>query len=418
MTARSSRRLTLAVAVLALLPLWGATAAMQQAAKRPIQLEDIIAWKTASANVVSADGQWYGYRYAPQEGDAEVVIRRIHGDRKELRFPIGELPQPTDGGGGGRGAATGGGSSLAFSQDGRFVAFTTYPTRQAAQRLRRQRRPIQSSVTIVALASGEKHEYPRIRRFAFSGESSTWIALHRFGAEPGPGGGAPAAAASGRGGPAVGGAAVERPRGSDLILRELATGAEINVGNVGEFSFRRDGRLLAIAIDAQDKVGNGLEVRDMTTGVLSPLDSGGASYERISWSEKGEAVAVLKGLDDKAYRDKLYSVVGVTDVASASPHKVVFDPATDSSVPKGFSISPDREPQWTDDLQALFFGLREPRKKDAVTGADEIGDLPAVADAPAGDTAANADEKVDLVLWHYKDPRLQTQQEVQESRDR
>jgi dienelactone hydrolase len=418
MTARSARRFTLAVAVLALVPLLGTPAALQQAAKRPIQLEDIIAWKSASANAVSADGQWYGYRYAPQEGDAEVVVRRIHGDKKELRFPIGELPQPADGGGGGRGGAIGGGSSLAFSEDGKFVAFTTYPTRPAAQRLRRQRRPIQSSVTIVALASGEKHEYPRIRRFAFSGESSTWIALHRFGAEPGPGSAAPPAAAAGRGGPAAGGAAAERPRGSDLILRELATGAEINVGNVAEFSFRRDGRLLAIAIDAQDKIGNGLEVRDMTTGVLSPLDSGGASYERISWSEKGDAVAVLKGVDDKAYRDKLYSVVGVTDVATASPRKVVFDPAADSSVPKGFSISPDRDPQWTDDLQALFFGLREPRKKDGAAGADEIGDLPAAAEAPAGDAAATADDKVDLVLWHYKDPRLQTQQEVQESRDR
>jgi len=418
MTARRSRRLTLAVAVLALMPLLGATAAMQQAAKRPIQLEDIIAWKSASANVVSADGQWYGYRYAPQEGDAEVVVRRIHGDKKELRFPIGELPQPADGGGGGRGGAIGGGSSLAFSEDGKFVAFTTYPARQAAQRLRRQRRPIQSSVMIVALASGEKHEYPKIRRFAFSGESSTWIALHRFGAEPAPSGAAPTVGAGGRGGTGAGSAGPERPRGSDLILRELVTGAEINVGNVAEFSFRRDGRLLAIAIDAQDKIGNGLEVRDMTTGVLSPLDSGSASYERISWSEKGDAIAVLKGVDDKAYRDKLYSVVGVTDVATASPRKVVFDPANDSSVPKGFSISPDREPQWTDDLQALFFGLREPRKKDEVAGADEVGDLPAAADAPAADTAANAEEKVDLVLWHYKDPRLQTQQEVQESRDR
>jgi dipeptidyl aminopeptidase/acylaminoacyl peptidase len=417
----SGRRLLLALAVLALIPLLGATAAMQQAAKRPIQLEDIIAWKSASANVMSADGQWYGYRYAPQEGDAEVVVRKIHGDNKERRFPIGELPQAVDGGGG-RGGAIGNGSSLAFSEDGKFVAFLTYPSRQAAQRLRRQRRPLQSGVTVVNLATGDKHEYSKVRRFAFSGESPQWIALHRYGADlPAGPGQAPAAAAGGRGGPAVpGGGAPERPRGSDLILRELATGAEINVGNVSEFSFRRDGRLLAVAIDAQDKVGNGLEVRDMTTGVLSPLDNGGASYERITWSEKGDAIAVLKGTDDRAYRDKLYSVVGVTDVASATPHKVVFDPAADASVPKGFSASPDREPQWTDDLQAIFFGLREPRKKDVAPGADaESGDLPAAAEAPpAADNAASPDDKVDLVLWHYKDPRLQTQQEVQESRDR
>jgi len=420
---RSERGLPLAIAVLALVPLFGAAAATQQPAKRPIQLEDIIAWKSPSANAVSADGQWYGYRYAPQEGDAEVVVKRIHGDKKELRFPIGELPQAADaGGGGGRGGAIGGGTNLAFSDDGRFVAFTTYPTRQAAQRLRRQRRPIQSSVTIVNLATADKHEYPNIRRFAFAGESSTWIALHRYGAEPAPGLGATAAPVGGRGGPAAGGpAALERPRGSDLILRELATGAEINVGNVSEFSFRRDGRLLAIAIDAQDKVGNGLEIRDMTTGVMSSLDSGNASYERITWSEKGDGVAVLKGVDDRAYRDKLYSVVGVTGVATASPHKITFDPATDSSVPKGFSVSPDREPQWTDDLQAIFFGLREPHKKDAAPGDDETGDDLPAGEPPAPDAAATAttpDDKVDLVLWHYKDPRLQTQQEVQEARDR
>ena len=45
--------------------------------------------------------------------------------------------------------------------------------------------------------------------------------------------------------------------------------------------------------------------------------------------------------------------------------------------------------------------------------------LPAGGDGAAnGRTPANNEDKVDLVLWHYKDPRLQTQQEVQEARDR
>ena len=64
----------------------------------------------------------------------------------------------------------------------------TYPSKQAAQRLRRQRRPIQSSVTVVNLATGEKKEYPRIRRYSFSGEHAGWIALHRYGPDaPGQG---------------------------------------------------------------------------------------------------------------------------------------------------------------------------------------------------------------------------------------
>src|SRR6185503_14397341 len=216
----------------------------------------------------------------------------------------------------------------------------------------------------------------------------------------------------------------ERPRGTDLLLRDLPNGLELNVGNVSDFSFRKDGKLLALAIDAQDKAGNGLQLRDMITGAVSALDSGNASYERITWSDKGDALAVLKGTEDRAYRDKFYAVVGVTDITSATPKKVVFDPAADASVPKGMSISPNRDPLWTDDLEALLFGLYEPRHKDGVDDTDTAPDADA---APGGGDpnrnadasgSGNNDEKVDLVLWHYKDPRLQTQQEVQEARDR
>src|SRR5215207_3928060 len=201
-------RFLLALTVLALSPLLGPAAAMQQAAKRPIEVEDVIAWKAIGTPVLSRNGQWFAYRLAPQEGDAEIVLKRV-GAEKEWRFPAGEQPQ-AEGGGRGGGAPV---STLAFSEDGKWAAFTTYPTRAAAQRLRRQRRPIQSSVALVNLATGEKKDFPRIRRFAFSGESSAWIALHRFGPEA-PGGsatgtnaGAAAAAGGGRAGGGSGAAA-------------------------------------------------------------------------------------------------------------------------------------------------------------------------------------------------------------------
>ena len=419
-----SRRpqLLIAIAALVIAPLFGSPASTQPAPKRPVDVEDVIAWKTLGTPVLSNDGQWFGYRLAPQEGDAEVVVKAVRSD-KTMRFPIGEVAA---GAGGGRGGPAGATSALAFSDDGTWAAFTTYPNHQAALRLKRQRRPIQSSVMVVNLASGEKKEYPKIRRFAFSGESSGWIALQRYGADAPAGGAGAAAAPAGRGAAAGGaGGASERARGTDLILRDLAQGTELNVGNVGDFSFRKDGKLLVFAIDAQDKAGNGLQLRDMTTGAVSALDSGNASYERITWSDKGDALAVLKGADDRAYRDKLYSVVGITGLAagaSAAPKKVIFDPAADATVPKGFSVSPNRDPQWTDDLEALFFGLYEPRHKDGTddTSTDGADGGPAAADAPnaGGQAAPAAEDKVDLVLWHYKDPRLQTQQEVQEARDR
>jgi dipeptidyl aminopeptidase/acylaminoacyl peptidase len=427
MRATRRRLIVVVAAALAVVPMFGPTATMEQAVQsgKPLAVQDVINWKAIGATVVSNDGQWFAYRLAPGEGDAQVVVKRTQGtaDAKPMTFEVGEPPAAGAAGGGRGGDAAGPSASVDFSEDSKWIAFTTYPSRREAQRLRRLRRPVQSGVTIVNLATGEKREYARIRRFAFSGDASTWIALQRQPAQATPGAGAPAAAAPP---PAAGGPAAERPRGTDLILRELASGQELNVGNVADFTFSRDGNLLAWTIDAQDRVGNGVQLRDMTKGTVSVLDSGAASYERLVWTEKGDGLSVLKGTDDRALRDKRYSVLGFTGFnAGGGVQKVAFDPATDQSFPAGLTISPNRNPQWTEDLQAITFGIHMPRKRDGVEPADTDGARDAEDAAPQrqggpgdGANAANADEKVDLVLWHWLDRRLQSQQEVQETGDR
>src|SRR5262245_21530639 len=120
-----SRRLVLTIALAALVPLVGPAASMQQSAsRRPIELQDIINWKSIGATTVANDGQWFAYRIAPGEGDARVVVRSTR-TGKETTFEIGE---PGGGGaeGGGRGGAAaggGGGASLDFSEDSKWVAF-------------------------------------------------------------------------------------------------------------------------------------------------------------------------------------------------------------------------------------------------------------------------------------------------------
>lgn len=68
-------RLLLASAVLVIAPLFGPAASMQQAPKRPIEVEDVVSWKNLGSTVLSNDGQCFGYRLTPQEGDAEVIVR-------------------------------------------------------------------------------------------------------------------------------------------------------------------------------------------------------------------------------------------------------------------------------------------------------------------------------------------------------
>ena len=128
------------------------------------------------------------------------------------------------------GPGPGGGSALEFSDDSKWVAFTTYPTRAEAQRLRRQRRPVQSGVTIVNLATGEKKrvsEDPPLRVLGrrrrrgsrcIARRRSRRRVRRRRSRGAGGGGGRGGGAGAARRRPS------DRPRGTDLILRELATG--------------------------------------------------------------------------------------------------------------------------------------------------------------------------------------------------
>ena len=371
-------------------------------ATRALALDDILAWKSIGSAVVSNDGRWFGYRLSPTEGDGQIVIRSTEGD-KEMRFPAGEIPPPPDEAPAGPPPAPP--RLVVFSDDSRWAAYTIYPAARDARQLRRQNRPVQNKAAIVNLETGDKIEIDRVKRFAFAGERAGGIALHRYGPADGP----PASASGGAARPP------DRPKGSDLILRELETGAELNIGNVSDFAFDKRGRSLAWTIDAQDKVGNGLLVRNMENGVVTTVDSGSASFERPTWTESGNALAAVKGTEDRRYRDKLYTVIGYSGVDSPSPRKVVFKlPDTLD----GFTISPNRNPAWTDDLTAILFGIHEPRR---ASGAER--DAPASGDAPpadraAADPSANEPDLPTLTLWHYRDPRLQSQQQVQETRDR
>src|SRR5262249_23149630 len=87
----------------------------------------------------------------------------------------------------------------------------------------------------VRIARRTRHDFEKVRRFVSSPKGTGWLALHMSPS------GAPAAPAAPLtlprpGAPADEGAADKSP-GADLILRELATGQEISIGNVADFAF-------------------------------------------------------------------------------------------------------------------------------------------------------------------------------------
>jgi len=381
---------------------------------RPLTTADIQAWKSIRAQSLSNDGNWFAYQLAPNDGDAEVVLRSTR-ESKEHRFQIGETPAPV----GGPPGAAAAGAPLVIAPTSKFVAFTVYPTAKDAKRLKAQRRPLYNKVALVNVTTGEKKEFDKVRRFAFSGEQAGWLAMQAYPAE----GGAPAGPA-----PAAGGAAATpRVEGTDLLLYNLTTGEMVNVGNVAEFAFDDSGEFLAYTIDARDRLGNGVQLRNMKTDVVKALDSDRSLYRRLAWADSGPALAVLRGVPDSAAKDTVYSLVAFSNVAKSAPSKSVVDMKS-SGVPSGMVISADRAPRWAEDFSVVYFGLKEAKKKQPTTPmlADAAANRPSVvqAGAPGAGGAVNQpnvpadDENSSLILWHWKDPRLQSQQIVQEQADK
>jgi dipeptidyl aminopeptidase/acylaminoacyl peptidase len=432
-----------AVILIAFAPVAGAQqAATAQGPTRQMQPADLKAWKTIRQPVLSNDGKWFAYVLAPNEGDGTVIVRSTGADGKEMKFPIGDA----SGAGGGRGgpaAGPGAGAGgLSISGDSRWVAFTIYPA--AATTTGRGGRgrgaaaaqgapaagaqaaaPAANKMALVNLATGEKKEFDKVRSFAFNGDKPTYVAMHGYPDQSGAAGGRGAIGTPG----AAPAAAAGRPEGTDLVLYNLSTGDAVNVGNVAEFGFDETGEWLAYAVDARDEIGNGVQLRNMRTDVVRAIDSDHALYRHLVWADSVPALAVLRGEPDSLTRDTLFSVVSFTNITVPSPRKTVFDPKQHAEFPAGMKVAGERAPHFSDDLSTVFFGIKDAKKAPAngrvmadvsgrgasivqagAPGAGGTINQPRIADTP--------DDNPTLILWNAKDPRLQSQQIVQESADR
>jgi dipeptidyl aminopeptidase/acylaminoacyl peptidase len=382
---------------------------LASAARRTLGLEDLLSWKSIRFPTFSNDGRWMAYVLAPNEGDAEFIVRGTMDGAKETRVPIGEAP-----------SGFGGSAGVAISGNNRWVAYTVYPGAEDAKKARRDRRTLATKVAVIELATGAAREFDRVRGFRFAGDRSDVIALQHMPPEA-PSGGAGATGGAGGGG-SSGSTGSSGSSGSLVTLVDLAGGTPVTIAGVGDYAFDAAGRYLAYTIDQRDRMGNGVQLRDLSTGVVRALDADKAMYRRLAWADTGDALAVLRLTPDTATRDTLATVLGWSRLASNAPVGVRIDEKS-AGITGGLVVSGDRAPAWNDEQTALYFGLRAPRTPAPRSEAAAVGgsgNAPAPGAGAGGQVApARQDEETpSLILWHWKDPRLQSQQQVQESADK
>ena len=294
-----------------------------QAPKRPIKHSDFDAWRTIASPVVSRDGHWLAYSFMPLDADGDVVVRELATGR-EQRVPVGTLPPPpipvAEENANPEAPPVPRLVRIVFTSDSKFAVASTYPAKADVLAARKAKKEApKGGLVIVNLATGDVMRTADVKNFQVPAKGGSWLAYLKEAkadekkpdaatsaekpAEPDDdtedqqrGGGRAGAATS----VAAGGAKVY---GTDLVLRDLAAGAERVLSNAVDYSFARDGKALLFTVAAKTETENGVyAVAPADAGAPKALLAGKGKYVKLAWDREQAQLAFVSDRDDAAAR--------------------------------------------------------------------------------------------------------------------
>jgi dipeptidyl aminopeptidase/acylaminoacyl peptidase len=328
--------------------------AQEASEKPPLTIADYQLWRTISGADISPDGAWAAWSYSRVRGDDTLHIVELDSDGKHV-VPLASEPS--------------------FSDDGMWVAFFISPSFADAEKLRRDDETVTRKAGLLNLESGEQISWEDASAFAFAKGSSHLVVKKRRADSK------------------------SEFEGSDLILRNLGQGYDELLGSVDEYGFNKPGTFFAYTVDAADKDGNGLYLVNLGTGARRALDNAKERYEKLSWAEEGQGLAVLHGEVPEEKTHRANTLVAFTDLESPTPRRFAFEPDTGEGLPAGQVISENGELQWSEGLGTLFVGTRAQE--------DKLEDWP-----------KDALPLADVNIWHWADEAIQPAQQRRATRDR
>ena len=322
--------------------------------KRTLEIADYAQWRTISGSKISDDGRWVAWAYSRVRGDDTLHVEALDSDAAHV---IASASDPE------------------LSDDGAWIAYFIAPPFLEAEKLLREGETVTRQAGLLELATGASFTWDDASSFGFSEGSSHFFVKKRKTNEE------------------------AEHDGTDLILRNLREGFEELIGSVGEAEFNDGGTHLAFTVDTEDKDGNGLYLVDLATGSRRGLDNAKERYARLTWSEEGDALAVLRGEKPEQKVERENVLIAFRHVANRPPTRIDIDATGNGGLGDGVVLSEKGSLVWNEDATMLFVATK---RQD-----DELEDWPE-DDLPLAD----------VNIWHWADDRIQSQQEQAASRDR
>ncbi len=344
--------------------------------KKTIGVYDSLMWKSIRGAKISRNGMFFAYTLSPNLGISETIIKNMR-TGKEYKFSVGKINSYY-------------GNKIEFSYNSDWVAFYEYPSKEKEKK-------IGKNLILLNLKTGKKQDFKDVSTFSFSNKNPNWIAIKKENLNK------------------------KQPKkvkesgedsGSDLILINLKSKKTYNIGNVKEYAFNKNGTLLSYTVSAKDLLGNGLYVVRLNSFNTILIDSSKAEYKSLSWDKKLDYLTVLRGKESEEFKDKVYDIVGVKfNLRSKDYRKYVISAKNIRGFPEGFSISPHRKPYFSKVYDAIVFGIYKPEKKENKNDKKEKN--------KKKEKDILEDLKLpSLIIWHYKDRRLQSMQRLQAEKDK
>ncbi len=377
---RSMRGLVLMVSLLVA----AAGLSVQTQTKQPVPYTAFDNWKSIPQQSarLSRNGAWLVYAITAQEGDGELVIRNLK-TGAEKRHARGTAP--------------------VITADDAFVVFTISPAKADVDKAKKDKKKPEEQpkpgLGIHNLATGDLFTANRVKSFKVPEESGKAVAYlleapekkadavvekkeTEAKAEAKPGAGADDAAKKPK--------EKKKDPGTELVVRDLATGTQATIAEVLEYVWAKDGTWLAYGTASQAKTPekDGAFARRTADGVTKTLLSGLGHYKSFTFDEKATQVAFLSDRD--AYKDdpaiyKLYHWPATAETAAE-----LVSGAT-KGVPAGMVVSEHGRPEFSKDGARLYFGYASP---------------------PAPEPAEDATPPIKVDIWNSRDPFLQPMQKV------
>ena len=354
----------------AVLAVGAAPAAAQE--KPTLGPDDYGRWERLGGAELSPDGLWMAVSIGRVNDQDELRVHRTDSDSVVV-LPFGARP--------------------AFSGDGRWLAHAIELSDDEREALERRDRPAHDALGLLDLRTGTHERMEAVGSFSFSADGA-YLAIRRYPSQD----------------------EDRESEGADVIVRDLSSGSQLSFGNVSEMAWQDEGHLLAMVVDTEDRIGNGVKLYDPASGRFQSLDAEAALYRGLSWREDAADLAALKTFTDDAHEDTAHVALAWRGLDRGQPTKSVLDPRQSSSFPPAKRVVEHRPLSWSEDGGSVFLGVQERRPAeppvvtDAASGAaegegeGEGGDRDDGGDDDANGEAEDEDDEVPGVeIWHSRD---------------